>query len=53
MALIKKKIKKKIIKEFKKILKKHGKEIALDIITALLANLAEVNEDKKGKKKKK
>lgn len=48
-----KKLKNKIAKHFKKIIKKHGKEIVLALVTTLLSSLVAGDEDKPAKKKRK
>lgn len=53
MALIKPKTRKAIVKPIRKLIKKHGSAVTIELITSIVASLANDDTDKTAKKMKK
>ena len=52
MALVKRKTRKKLSKQLAKLIKRHGAEMALALVTGIISNLTTDTAEKSAKKKK-
>ena len=52
MALIKRKTRKKVSKQLNKLVRRHGAEMALALVTGIISNLATDSADGAGRKRK-